>query len=381
MLTRRGAGVLLASLFLYMAGVLLGYEELLVLAVGALVPVLLGLVWVLRRPALEVHREVEPDRVTRGDPALGLLHLHNHARWSSAPVLAMEPCGLRRIPIDVPRLAAGATTTSTYRLPTERRSSYEVGPVQLTRGDPLGFWQTVKQTGGIRRVWVHPVAHPLRGLPSGRTRSLDGGNSDQVPHGSITFHALREYVVGDDLRLVHWRSYARTGTLMVRENVDTSLPQITVVVDLRAAVYTETSFEEAMEACASVLVAASRSGYPVRLITTSGRAVGGRGISADARSLLDVLAEIEITPDGDLRSLVASLATERRSDTLIAVTGAPSSEDLTLLGALARRYDDAVVISIGDQTSAIPAGMTASVVRAESGEEAARRWNQLVAAR
>ncbi len=42
-------------------------------------------------------------------------------------------------------------------------------------------------------------------------RSLDG-RIDKVPHGTITFDSLREYVVGDELRQVHWRSRPRSAS-------------------------------------------------------------------------------------------------------------------------------------------------------------------------
>jgi uncharacterized protein (DUF58 family) len=373
--------VLAAALGLYLSGVLLGYDELFVLAVAATLPLAIGGAWVLRPPNLAVRREVEPDRITRGDPAFGALHLSNTAKWTSGGVVAIEPCGPRRITTDVPRLKPGQATTARYKLPTERRAAYHVGPVELTRRDPLGLWERVQRTGESRRVWVHPVVHPLAGLPSGRTRSLEGASSNQLHHGSITFHALREYVVGDDLRLMHWRSFARTRTPMVRENVDTTLPQITLAVDARAAVHTKDGFEEAMEACASVAVAASRAGYPIRLLTTGGRAAGGRGVSADARGLLDLLAELEREPEGDLTMLFARLGRERRSDTLIIVTGAPADEDLRLMGALARRYDDAVVVRVADDDARVPVAMAAAVVRGADAAEAARRWNQQVARR
>ena len=53
----------------------------------------------------------------------------------------------------------------------------------------------------------------------------------------LAFHALREYVPGDDLRHVHWRSSARAGELLVRQYHDTRRNHATVVVDADPAAY------------------------------------------------------------------------------------------------------------------------------------------------
>jgi uncharacterized protein (DUF58 family) len=371
-LTARGAGCAGLVIVLYVGGVLLGYEELLVPATATLVALFLGLGWVLRRPSLTVRREVEPDRVTRGTPAFGVLDLRNAGRVASAPALAVEPCGDERVIVDVPRLPVGSTVTRRYRLPTERRCVLDVGPVEIVVQDPLGLWRTDQRAGDARRVWVHPVVHPMLGLPAGRTRSMEGESADRVPHGNQTFHALREYVIGDDLRLVHWRSFARTGTLMVREHVDTSVPEVTVLVDDRARAHSADSFEEAMECAASIVVAATSAGHPVRMVATSGRAVSVRGGAGQARGLLDCLAELYLG-DGELRPVIARLSLERGSDTLVVVTGDAASEDLRVIGSLARRYDDAILVSVGAEPLRV-GGM--STLSGSTAGEVVSRWNR-----
>src|SRR6185295_17135875 len=122
--------------------------------------------------------------------------------------------------------------------------------------DPLALVSAVRRYGGAVRVWVRPRVHPIAAVPVGLSRSMDG-RVDRVPHGSITFAALREYVVGDDLRRVHWRTSARVGELMVREHVDTSLPRVVILLDDRAGAHVpdvsgESTFEAACEAAASV---------------------------------------------------------------------------------------------------------------------------------
>ena len=91
-------------------------------------------------------------------------------------------------------------------------------------------------------------------------------------------------MIGDDLRMVHWRTTALTGTLMVRKHVDTNRPQVVILLDDRRASYSEEGwFEEAVEAAASLLEAALRTGAPVRLDYVSGAVSGfvptGEGVA------------------------------------------------------------------------------------------------------
>ena len=77
--------------------------------------------------------------------------------------------------------------------------------------------------GGTVTLLVQPHVIALDPRPAGRARHLEGPVSDTgAARHAQTFHSLREYVPGDDIRRIHWRSTARTGTLMVRDHVDTS---------------------------------------------------------------------------------------------------------------------------------------------------------------
>ena len=50
--------------------------------------------------------------------------------------------------------------------------------------------------------------------------------------------------MGDDVRHIHWRATAHAGELMVRENLETTVPNGVVVLDVRRAAHTDQSFED-----------------------------------------------------------------------------------------------------------------------------------------
>jgi len=52
-------------------------------------------------------------------------------------------------------------------------------------------------------------------------RDLAGQSTRVVSDADMSFHALRDYEPGDDRRHIHWKTTARTGTLMVRQFEDT----------------------------------------------------------------------------------------------------------------------------------------------------------------
>ncbi|SCF02500.1 DUF58 domain-containing protein [Micromonospora mirobrigensis] len=375
-ITARGAGLLVAAVVLLAAGFRFAYPELTVLGAAAAVAVGYALLTAAWRPRLTVRRRAEPDRVARGEPARMTLTVRNTGRLRAANLVAEDRCGDRTVPVPVLRLRPGRDTEVHYDVPTERRGVVPVGPLRVTRRDPLGLVALARRYGEPVPVWVHPRVHPLNAVPTGAGRSLDG-RVDSVAHGSITFDSLREYVVGDELRRVHWRTSARVGELMVRENVDTSLPRTVVLLDNRAAAHPDVvdgvaeSFEAGCEAAASVVVAAIRADLPVTLLTV---AAG----SADDGPPLDRLAAVRLVDGGAdaLRDSTARLRQERLGDTLVFLTGPGGRADLGRLGTVRGAYPS-VVVGVLAAGGPAPAGAAAGmvVIDAADGATFAAEWD------
>ena len=226
-----------------------------------------------------------------------------------------------------PACSRAETGLRTYRLPTSQRGTYSVGPVEIPKADPFGLCRRVTALGEPQVISVHPRALSLRPLPTGTSRNLEGPSSDTSPQGSVTFHRLREYVIGDDLRTVHWPSTARLGKLVVRHYVDTAQPYTVVLVDLRPEVYSPETFEEAMDVAASVATSMSWGKAPVQIRTTAGERVGGPG-QRDPAPLVDYLTDVAPSPAGSLSAQLVPLRRDRGGSALVVVTGVLDVESL-----------------------------------------------------
>lgn len=423
-ITPRGYGLAGAGLVLAAFGFVFGYPELAVVGATGVVALLCALLYGTWRPTLDVRRTVDPDRVARGEGSRVTLGVRNSSRMLAATMVAEDACGRvggdgrvvdrAIVPVPVLRLRAGAATDVDYAVPTGRRGVVQVGPLRVTRRDPLGLISMGRDHGGVARIWVHPRIHPLQAVPAGISRSLDG-RVDRVPHGSITFDTLREYVIGDELRHVHWRTSAKVGELMVREHLDTSLPRMVVLLDDRAGSYPAPStpdaeiparpagitpirsitdmvrgvissgqreiaeFESACEAAASVVAAAVREDLPVVLHTVSGHAVPG--LRGSARAHLDALAEAEprhgSEDDSRLVDAANRLRQHRPGDTLVYLTGVAGLADLGLISALRGPFPSVVTGVFGPIDPQDP-GTGASgmlMLRAEDALDFAAEWD------
>ncbi len=389
-LTARGIGLLVAGALLLGAGFRFGYPELTVLGCAGLVAVAGALAFVAWRPQLSVDRVADPDRVMRGESSRVTLNIANASRFFGASVVARDrlrhgPCGHRgTVPVPLVRLRPGTMTSIDYPVPTTRRGVVEVGPLEITRRDPLALVGGVRRYGEAAKVWVRPRVHPIAAVPVGLSRSMDG-RVDKVPHGSITFAALREYVVGDDLRHVHWRTSARVGELMVREHVDTSVPRVVVLLDDRANAHGrgqdgDSTFEAACEAAASVLAAAVREDIHVEIQLVSGTA--GAGGHAEVGPLLDLLAEATLVPGqapeqalAALRAAAERLRVRRMGDTLLYLTGPPNQDDLGAVASLRGAYPSIIAGVFGPVESGLATTAGLLVVGAADGADFAAAWD------
>jgi uncharacterized protein (DUF58 family) len=376
-LTAFGIGAAVAGLALAIGGWVARWPSVVVLGAGLLLLIAGSLVFVMRRPRLALERAVEPPRVEKGLPAISVVHVKNLSWRTLAPIAIEQRLGDMPIRALLPRLRKGQAGLRTYRLPTFRRGVYDVGPVEIPRADPFGFCRTVQRMGEPQRIAVHPRLLSMHPLPTGITRNLEGPSTDASPQGTITFHRLREYAVGDDLRMVHWPSTARLGKLVVRHNVDTAQPYTVVLTDLDPSRYSEETFEEAIDVTASLVHSMSVGKAPVQLRLTNGDRIGGPS-QRDPLPSIDYLTEVRAGGDGSLEAQLVLLRRDRGGTALIVVTGRLDPNTLPMIAALRRRFDRVVVVSMVPEAMRVPVHPGLTIVAARSAHELAQAWNTRV---
>ncbi|WP_405063906.1 DUF58 domain-containing protein [Kribbella sp. NBC_01505] len=371
-LTGRGIAVLLGSIAFYALGEFAGYALFRALAGIGIGALLAAVVLTLRQPQVTVQRVLSPDRVERGRPALATLRVRNEGTRRQASFSARDSAGAAWKEVRVRQLGPGIEATYRYELPTSRRGRIAVGPLSLERRDPLGLTRNSKATGEVGTLWVHPRRHPTRTVVAGRPRHHHvGRTADDSLRGSADLRDVRPYVVGDEVRHLHWKATARTGQLMVRDYADPDQPRLTVLLDTRTEPLPEATFEEAVEVAASILFAASTAGHRCRFVTTAGADFAAPGGAVASRLFLD---ELCIVQQRDEKSaLVPAVLTTGTSagGAIVVVTGARGSA--ADLAPLLTRYSSVTAIGLGPLQGVAPI-LGAQVVLAGTAREALAQW-------
>lgn len=347
--TRNGWTFGALALVTLLVGVALDYAELVAVGIAFLACLCLAVVWLGRRPRIEVSRELVPTRVSEGDGAAGVLTIINVGTRRSPPVLAIEAFAGGSVAVPVPGLAAGSTHVVGYRLPADRRGCYAVGPLSIGHSDPLRLVTTSQTFGAQATLWVHPRIHRVSPIPTGRSQDLEGPTSSGAPRGGIAFHSLREYEAGDDLRMIHWRSSARTGTLMVKHTVVTNEPRLLLILDTSKAAYEEDSFEDAVRVIASLLVAGVEKRFPTDLRTTGGVSASIDPTGAGKADALDKLAAVQPGNDPGLDALPQFAARREQGVALGVVTGQPHRDQALVVGRIRSRFDLVTMVQVGER--------------------------------
>lgn len=343
-ITRSGVGVVVAGAACYLLGLTLGYSQLIVVAAGCLVALLGAAAVVLWRPQLDVERTFHPPAVTVDQPAVALLAVRNRSRWPSPPVTVVDHLAGADVVLRVRSVPGGGSALVRYQLPTGRRARLVLGPLRVVRSDPLGLFEVRQDRGGLDVLWVRPRTWPVSALPASAVVDLEGPVSETAPPGSLTFSSLREYVPGDDRRLIHWRSSARLGTLMVRHHVDTDEPSATVVLDNRRGPWTDASFEHGVEVAASVTNALARAGHRVDLRTVREPPSWARDLGAI--TLADRLAAVQQLDTGDPVALLDAVRSGAEGGALVVVSGRLEPPLEARLAAERHRFAPVVVCRV-----------------------------------
>src|SRR5262245_13946194 len=146
--TSRGFGLGIAGPVLVALGFAFGYVELAVLGCACVAAIAGAWLFVAWRPHLDVARAVAPDRVMRGESSTARIEISNASRFFGATLIARDQTRPGSpVAIALVRVRPGRVTAASYEVPTRRRGIVEIGPLEVTRRDPLGLVGVVRHYG------------------------------------------------------------------------------------------------------------------------------------------------------------------------------------------------------------------------------------------
>jgi uncharacterized protein (DUF58 family) len=353
MLTRRGWSFVGAAVGLYIGARLLGLVQLAVLAIGAGVLVLGAYIWVrVHTPALHGRRDLKERLQVGVDGRVDVTVTALRRRTATLALSDAFDRGRRAARFLLAPIDAGEQARAAYRFPTDKRGRFEIGPMRATLHDPFGLVTVTRRVLGSEEVIVYPRVHDISapGEVGGLDLDRDHPRVRARVEPSGDFMTLREYSPGDDLRHVHWRSTARRGELMMRQNETRRRAPVLLVLDVRPGAHDRASFERAVEACASIATALDRAARPFQFALSTGVLIGTPG-RRHLATIMDELAVVQ--PHGTDRFLLA--LSRRRTNALIAVTGRLDSNDAGALSLLVRDGGTCMTVSTTSRPSEVAA--------------------------
>jgi uncharacterized protein (DUF58 family) len=335
-LTPLGRSVLVLGAVTTTLAVWLNWQEFVQLGVVTFGLLVVGLAWQVLPGSPVADVVLRPSRMVEGGtPPTATLHVQAGAAPMLFPKLTV-PVGHHVVSLRLPFLAPFAHHTEEVVLPGAQRGVHVVGPVGYEKTDPVGLVSRSFETGPTVELLVAPRVSELSLFAGGLTNDLDGATSQQLSMSDLAFHALREYVPGDDLRHVHWRSSAKAGELLVRQYHETRRGHVTILLDPHDSSYRQgQDFELAVSVATSIALRAVRDEFDTYVRCGPHMA---RGRSATA--MTDAACRF-VTSSHDEHLAQAAEAAEAVVGTGLVVQVTGAGREAIALDAAARRFDQA----------------------------------------
>ncbi len=214
-------------------------------------------------------------------------------------------------------IAAGSSAEIKISMTPLRRGYLRFERTYLGKMDPLGLVRRFHQYRQMDSLLILPRLYNFPALPvhGKRTYQAGGVNQASAVGDSEEFFSLREYRPGDSMRDIHWRSYARTGTPIVKEYQDEYFSRLGLALDTYVSGKPEQVFEEAVSVAASIALSSRQQDSLMDLMFIHDRAyrfTSGRGHAPE--SMLEVLACVEANPEENIQHL-RNLLLQHAADT------------------------------------------------------------------
>jgi uncharacterized protein (DUF58 family) len=222
------------------------------------------------RDGLSLQREMRFGWTQVGDHLEERFTLTNN---SNAPAVWVEIEDLSDMPDYDTSRGTGISGVSSNEWRTQgvcsHRGVYTLGPTRIITGDPFGLYQVSQDVASTQSLMVLPPIIPLPNIevaPGGRVG--EGRPQPNAIERTVSVSGVREYVIGDSVRWIHWPTTAHRQSLYVRQFESTPSSDWWIVLDVNEQVHTGEGNQSTLEH--SVTLAASLADQGLR----DGRSVG-----------------------------------------------------------------------------------------------------------
>ncbi len=245
----RRAWVVLVLAIASLAGALITGRDLYFLVTYVLAGTLvISALWArLAMRGLRLGRHTRAQRAQVGRPFEESFTLTSASRLPKLWIVVRDHSDLpgHRASRVIHNLREGQQHNWTTRTLCEQRGRFRLGPVTIASSDPLGLFEFRRKLPQTKSIVVYPATVPIRSFPH-PAALLPGGDALRRRTHYITTNAagVRDYVPGDSLNRIHWRSTARTRRLIVKEFELDPLMDVWIFLDMERSVQVSVDEDE-----------------------------------------------------------------------------------------------------------------------------------------
>ncbi len=325
--TPLGWGALIVGSLGVILGATMAWKELFIPGVAVLTIVVTAFISSLRRLRCHVEIDVPLKRVAVGEDIAGTVIVDSDPDKALRSIQLRLAAGPHILTLWTPRLKAGQRHSEPFIISTSKRGVLNVGPVEAVHADALGMARRVKSRSSEVEVFVHPKTIRMTGAAVGYLRDIEGISTQDLSSSDVSFRALRDYAPGDDRRMIHWRTSARIGRLMIRQFEETRRAHLLIVFDLDVMSWRDDDeFEDAVSAVASLARGALDESVMVAVVTQEGMLN-----TATALRALDSLTEVMLLEAYEDLAQTAHFAAAQVSQASVSVVVTGSGVSVTKL--------------------------------------------------
>ena len=249
-----------------------------------------------------------------------------------------------------------------YKIKGGSRGFYRIGPARMESGDLFGFFESNKPIERNDYLLVYPKIVPLPelGMPAVRPLGETRGGIRIFPDESRP-SGIRDYQVGDPLKIVDWKATARMQELQVRTFEPSSAFTVILIVLVETSErtwqgYSPTNLERVITSAASVASYATEQQYSVGLFSNGTPILADRPMKLAPTSspeqltiILEALATIRPLAIGPMAPQLGQHSRQfPMGSTLVVIAAILTQDMVAVISDLRARGHKVMVIFVGD---------------------------------